>query len=64
MDANLNVDIDDTNELENMPVCAEYFLINLLRDLSKEADDGHVFTDELKKLKERIDLEGLDSMSC
>ena len=33
------VDNDDLEELKNMPVCAEYFLITLMRDISKVKND-------------------------
>ena len=56
------VDNDDLEELKNMPVCAEYFLITLMRDISKvKNDDVKLDETNLTKLEERIYLEHLNS---
>jgi signal recognition particle GTPase len=62
MNGKCKVDNDDLEELKNMPVCAEYFLISLMRDISRvENDEAKLDETNLIKLEERINLEDLSS---
>ena len=62
MNGKFKVDNDDLEELINMPVCAEYFLISLMRDISRfENNDVKLEETNLTKLEERIYSEHLNS---
>jgi hypothetical protein len=62
MNGKLKVDKDDLEELRDMPECAEYFLISLMKDLSRvENDDVKLDETNLTKFEDRVYLEGLNS---
>jgi signal recognition particle GTPase len=62
MNGKFKVDDDDIEELRKMPACAEYFLISLMRDISRfETNDVKIDETNLSKLEERIYSEHLNS---